>query len=155
MDIAVTPAHRPLGGPEVGAGAIDQRLAEGGSAGLVADQGGEDVLALDQRGAEGGAHRLLTPPQIDTADDFPRLVEAGKFVFQDPGTQHGVENRTQEFTIRHRSVGERLLVHVRHRAGFKTLPAKPATAFPTQPHNLCWRRGHRGTDGPYLAAPTV
>ncbi len=88
MDVSIAPAHWSHGGAEVSAGAVEKRFAEGRAPGLVADEGGEEVLSLDQRRAERGAYRLLTAAQIDAPDDFASFVEAREFVFQNSGAEH-------------------------------------------------------------------
>ena len=76
VDVSIATPHWSHGGAEVSAGAVEQRFAEGCAPGLVADEGGEEVLSLDQRGAERGADRFLTAAQINASDDFACLVEA-------------------------------------------------------------------------------
>ena len=54
MDVPVPAAHRAGRGPEVGAGRVDEGLSESEAAGLVADEGAEDVsLFAGERASEG------------------------------------------------------------------------------------------------------
>ena len=105
VDIAVASAHRSQRGSQVGAGAINQRLAKCRAASLIADERAKHVRALNQGGSQRGAHRFLTTPEVNTADDFACFVQAGELIFQDPCQQHRLKCGAEKCPVERKFFG--------------------------------------------------
>src|SRR5687767_8732569 len=98
VHISVASAHGAESRAHVGAGAVEECLAESQTSRLIPNQRRKDV-ALSQRESRGGAERLLAAAQEYASRDFPATIEAGDFVVSDSRQQHPAVGR-QEIGLR-------------------------------------------------------
>src|SRR5882724_2534840 len=100
VDVAVATAHWAKARAQIGAGDVQQRFAECGSACLVANQRCEDI-ALFQKHAACHAHCFLALADIDATSDEAAPIETNEFFLQRTCQQHPTK-RFEEARVRRR-----------------------------------------------------
>ena len=81
VNVAVAPAHRSVREPKISARDIEQRFAESGAPGLIANERRKDV-ALLQKHTAGHADRFLAAPDVNAAGDQAAAIKAGEFFLE-------------------------------------------------------------------------
>ena len=87
MNIPVSPAHRSLPRTKISARDVDQRFAERGAAGLVANERGEDVTLLQKHPAS-RTDRFLATADVNATGNHAPAVKAGQFLLENTRQQH-------------------------------------------------------------------
>src|SRR5438132_13126563 len=87
VNIAVASPHWPCPGSKIGTCDIDQRLAKGGAARLIANEGREDVAFL-QKDSASDADCFLAFADVNAAGDPTAAIHTGKFFFKRSRQQH-------------------------------------------------------------------
>src|SRR6476620_10965226 len=90
VNVSVPSAHRAFPRAEIGARDIDERFAERGTPGLVANQWREDVAFLQKKSAS-HADCFLAFAQINAAGDQAAPIETGQFLLENAGLEHDAE----------------------------------------------------------------
>ena len=81
VNIAVASSHRPCPGSKVRPCDVDERLAKGRAARLIANEGREDIAFL-QKHAAGDADCFLAFADVDATGDPTTAIHASEFFFE-------------------------------------------------------------------------
>src|SRR5437588_10305110 len=81
VNVAVASSHRPGARTKICARDIDQRFAKGGPAGLVTNEGREDVSLLQENSAS-DANCFLAFADVDATGDPTAAIHAGELFFE-------------------------------------------------------------------------
>src|SRR5438270_7715767 len=87
VNVAVAASHRSGSRTKICARDIDQRFAESGAAGLVANEGRKDVAFLQKESA-GDADCFLSFADVNPASNPAAAIHAGEFLFERSRQQH-------------------------------------------------------------------
>src|SRR6266567_3162469 len=87
VNVAVASSHRSGSRTKICACNIDQRFAKSRAAGLVANEGREDVPFL-QKNSASDADCFLAFADVNTTGDPATAIHAGEFLFECPRQQH-------------------------------------------------------------------